>query len=136
MTWILKGHVSVASDVTTAGLISNANTQTRAALVAVLNAIVEPMVEDAAETIVPPIVYQVMADDPTIAAAAAAAAAAALASTLGASKCVHFESGVLIYDGPGGPLATHYLLPDDTGALVARSTLFPVPSASSPELIW
>lgn len=132
MTWILRGHVSVASDSTTAGLISSPNTQTRAALAAVL----EPMVEDAAETIVPPIVYQVMADDPTIAAGAAAAAANALAAILGAAKCVHFEAGVLIYDGPNGPLATHYLIPDDTGIPIARSTLFPVPSASSPELIW
>ena len=51
MTWILKGHISVASDVTTAGLISSPSTQTRAALAAVLNALVEPLVEDAAEAV-------------------------------------------------------------------------------------
>lgn len=51
-------------------------------------------------------------------------------------KCIHLESGVWVWDGPAAPAATHYLLPDDTGALVARSTPFPVPSASAPELTW
>jgi|GEM_PF-1448002 len=135
MTWILKGHISVASDVTTAGLISSPSTQTRAALAAVLNALVEPLVEDAAEVIVPPLVAQAMGADPAIAAAIAAGIDAALASTIGVRKSVHLESGELIYDPPGSALATHYLLPDHTGELVARPTLWPVP-ASTPELNW
>lgn len=59
-----------------------------------------------------------------------------LASEFGVSKCVHRESGVWVWDGPGNVAATHYLLPDDTGALVARPTLFPTPSAGAPELNW
>jgi len=136
MTWILKGHISVASDVTTAGLISSPVSLTRAALDAVLNALVPPLVEDYAEDIVPPIVYQVMGENPAIAAAAVAAVANALTTVMGASKCVHLESGVWVWDGPSGPLATHYLLPDDTGTLVARPTLFPRPSVSAPALEW
>lgn len=51
-------------------------------------------------------------------------------------KCVHLEAGVWVWDGPDAPAATHYLLPDDTGALIARPTPFPVPSATSPALDW
>lgn len=51
-------------------------------------------------------------------------------------KCVHLEAGKWVWDGPDGPLATHYLIPDETGALIARPTPFPTPSASSPELTW
>lgn len=51
-------------------------------------------------------------------------------------KCVHSESGVWVWDGPDAPAATHYLIPDDTGALIARVTAFPTPSATAPELTW
>lgn len=50
-------------------------------------------------------------------------------------KCVHLEAGVWVWDGPDAPAATHYLLPDDTGALVARPTPFPTPLAT-PALDW
>ncbi|WP_311878684.1 hypothetical protein [Microbacterium forte] len=51
-------------------------------------------------------------------------------------KCVHLEAGKWVWDGPAAPAATHYLIPDENAALVARATPFPTPSASAPELIW
>lgn len=51
-------------------------------------------------------------------------------------KSVHFEGGEMLYDGPGTTVATHYLIPDETGEPVARLTPFPTPSASAPELNW
>lgn len=81
-------------------------------------------------------VAEEISEDPTIIDAAEAAVTDALSTVLALSKCVHLEAGVWIWDGPNGPLATHYLFPDDTGALVARPTPFPVPSASAPELTW
>lgn len=135
MTWILKGHVSVASDSTTAGLISSPVTQTRAALISVMNGVIPPLVEDAAEVIVPPLVAQAISDDGSVAAAAAAAVNAALASTLGLAKSAHITAGELIYDPPGSAFGTHYLLPDHTGELVARPTVWPVPAAT-PVLNW
>lgn len=50
-------------------------------------------------------------------------------------KCVHLEAGKWVWDGPDAPAATHYVLPDDTGALVVRATPFPTPLAA-PALNW
>lgn len=50
-------------------------------------------------------------------------------------KCIHREAGKWVWDGPGSPAATHYLLPDHTGALVARATVWPAPTAT-PVLNW
>ena len=50
-------------------------------------------------------------------------------------KCIHLEAGKWVWDGPNGPLATHFLLPDHDGSLVARSAAWPTP-ASTPELNW
>ncbi|KQR43437.1 hypothetical protein ASF87_16740 [Microbacterium sp. Leaf161] len=77
-----------------------------------------------------------LAADPTIIAAMEAGAENAIATKLALAKCVHLESGKWVWDGPNGSLATHYLLPDHTGSLVARPTPFPVPSATSPALTW
>lgn len=47
-------------------------------------------------------------------------------------KAVRLEAGKWVWDLVG---ATHYLLPDETGALVARATPWPVPAAT-PSLDW
>lgn len=73
--------------------------------------------------------------DPTIIDAAEAAVSDALSTVLGLSKCVHLEAGKWVWDGPNGAAATHYLIPDHTGALVARATPFPTPDAT-PSLTW
>ncbi|WP_242085972.1 pyocin knob domain-containing protein [Microbacterium lacticum] len=53
-----------------------------------------------------------------------------------AVKCVHLEAGVWVWDGPNAPAATHYLIPDEHGVLIARTTPFPTPSAATPALDW
>lgn len=48
-------------------------------------------------------------------------------------KAVRLEAGKWVWDLAG---ATHYLLPDETGALVARATPWPVPNPITPSLDW
>lgn len=76
------------------------------------------------------------ASDPLFASLANAAVTAAITTKLGLAKCVHLEAGQWVWDGPNAPAATHYLIPDENAALVARATPFPTPSATAPELIW
>lgn len=52
-----------------------------------------------------------------------------------AVKCVHLDGGAWVWDGPAAAAATHYVLPDDTGALIVRPTPFPTPLAT-PALNW
>lgn len=115
-----RGVIRVATDVSMATVLSNPASQFRSDLIDLLEQVAAGII----------------ADSPTIIAAAEAAIANALTTKLALSKCVHLDAGIWVWDGPNGPLATHYLLPDDTGALIARATPFPVPSASSPELTW
>lgn len=58
-----------------------------------------------------------------------------LSSILSLSKSVHLEDGQWVWDGPNGPLATHYVLPDHAGDLIVRATPFPTPG-STPVLTW
>lgn len=81
-------------------------------------------------------VVEELAAHPTLVDAAEELIDDALASILALSKCMHLDAGVWVWDGPNGALATHYILPDHTGALVARATPFPTPSASTPGLDW
>ena len=90
---------------------------------------------DAVDERIELVAAEIIADDPTIVAAAEAAVDEALATTLALSKCVHFESGVPVYDGPGGVLATHHIFQDHTGEQVIRPTPFPVPLAT-PAFTW
>ena len=79
-------------------------------------------------------ITEILSSDPGVAAAAAAAVAAALASMdVMPKKCLRIESGQWVWDISSA--ATHYLIPDDTGALIARPTVWPVP-ASTPQLNW
>lgn len=91
---------------------------------------------DAVDERIELIAADIIADDPTIIAAAEAAVEAALATTLALSKCLHIEAGRWVYDGPNGPLATRYIIPNHDGRLVIRQYPFPTPSASAPELTW
>lgn len=118
--YVKRGVIRVATDLSMTVVLSNPSSLFRNALIDLLEQVAAGII----------------ADSPTIIAAAEAAIANALTTKLALSKSMHFESGTPVYDGPNGPLATHYLLPDHTGELVARATPFPVPSASSPELIW
>ena len=119
-TYVKRGVIRVATDVSMTTVLSNPSSQFRGALIDLLEQVAAGII----------------ANDPTIIAAAENAVADALTSKLALAKCVHLESGVWVWDGPNGTSATHYLFPDDTGALVARTTPFPVPSASAPELTW
>lgn len=47
-------------------------------------------------------------------------------------KCVRREAGAWVWVRAG---ATHYLIPDHTGALVVRPTPYPIPDAA-PSLTW
>ena len=46
---------------------------------------------------------------------------------------IRLEAGAWVWDLAG---ATNYLLPDETGALVARATPGPVPNPAKPEINW
>lgn len=116
MSLVKWGSLSAASDQTMEAVAKNSGSKFRVALNSIIQAIVTAT----------------LAASPTVVAAAAAAVAGALA----VKKCVHLEAGVWVWDGPDSPDATHYLIPDDTGALVARATPFPTPSASAPEMNW
>lgn len=50
-------------------------------------------------------------------------------------RCIRREAGKWVWVGPDAPTATHYLIPDHTGALVVRATPLPTPLAS-PALDW
>lgn len=114
------GELAYATDQSMATITNTPDTQFRSALEELLEAIA----------------VAIISGNPTLIAAAEAAVANALTTKLALSKCVHLDAGVWVWDGPNGASATHYLIPDDTGALIARATPFPVPSASAPELIW
>ncbi len=116
MVWIRKGYVSVASDTTTAALIRNTTSQTHAALRAMVGVVVADQLEEA---------------DPDFFREPAEAAVAAMAAELRPAKCAHREGGEWVRDDADGPLATHYLIPDHTGAYVARPTVWPVPAANA-----
>lgn len=116
MSLIFWGSLAAASDQTMETVAKTPSSKFRAALVAIIESIVTTL----------------LASSPTV----VAAAAAAVSSQLALKKCVHFEAGEVIYDGPGGAAATHYVLPDHNGELVVRATPFPVPSATSPAFDW
>lgn len=115
-----RGVIRVATDVSMTTVLSNPASQFRGALVDLLEQVAAGII----------------ADSPTIIAAAEAAIANALTTKLALSKCLHFESGVAVYDGPNGSLATHYVFFDHLGVPIIRPTPFPVPSASAPEFTW
>jgi len=114
------GEVAYATDQSMATITNNSSSRFRAALIELLELVAAG----------------VIADDSTVAAAASAAVENALAAgQYTPQKCIHLENGVWVWDGPSGLGATHYLIPDDTGVLVARPTVWPVP-ASTPVLNW
>lgn len=86
--------------------------------------------------LIEPVAAGIIADDPTVAAAAAAAANDAVLSVLALARWVRREGNAWVRDVPGGPNATHYTIPDHTGAYIVRATPFPVPSATALELNW
>lgn len=50
-------------------------------------------------------------------------------------KCVHFAAGRWFYDGPGSPLATHYIIRvDDRWRIVEKP--YPTPSTTRPAITW
>lgn len=63
---------------------------------------------------------------------AAAQATASDAKAKQAVKCVRLETGKWVWDLAG---ATHFVIPDHTGALIVRATAQPVPAAT-PALDW
>lgn len=119
MALIYWGEVDAASDITMAFTVNTIGTLTRQAII----------------DLITPIAAGIIADDPAIIEAAEAAVNEALSTILALSKCVHFESGIPVYDGPLGPLATHYIFPDHTGEQVIRPTPFPTPLAT-PAFTW
>lgn len=120
MAYTKRGTIRVATDTSMTAVLNNTSSQFRAELIDLL--------EDVAAGVI--------ADNPAIIAAAEAAVAAALANAeIRPRKCVHVEAGKWVWDGPDGLAATHYVLPDDTGALVVRPTVWPVPGAT-PEFTW
>lgn len=120
MALIYWGQVDAASDITMAAIVNQSGSRTRAAVVDLLALVAAG----------------VIADDPTVAAAAVAAVEDALAAgEYTPRKCIHREGGTWVWDGPSGLGATHYLLPDHTGAYVVRPTPFPIPLAT-PALNW
>lgn len=50
-------------------------------------------------------------------------------------KCVYLDGGKWVWDDPPRTLSTHYVIPDDTGALVVRPTVWPTPGVT-PVLDW
>lgn len=116
MSLIYWGSLTAASDSTMETVAKTPTSKFRAALLGIIT----------------PIVTNLIAASPTV----VAAAAAAVNSQLVLKKCVHLEAGEWVWDGPDGPDATHYLIPDHNGEYVTRSTPFPVPSASTPALDW
>ncbi len=89
-----------------------------------------------AEAIVRQLIAEALANGQTVQDAVANAVNGYLAGlNIAPQKSVHIENGKVIYDGPGGVLATHYLLPDENGQNVARPTAWPVPTAA-PALNW
>lgn len=117
--YVKRGVIRVATDVSMTTVLSNPTSQFRGALIDLL--------EDVAAGII--------ADNPTIIAAAEEAVDNALTSILALSKCVHFASGRWVWDGPNGPLATHYILRID-GRWRTAATPFPTPSPSRPAISW
>lgn len=116
MNLIPWGSVTAASDLTMETVVKTSTSKFRAALLAIIT----------------PIVTNLIASSPTVVDAAAAAVSAQLVL----KKCVHLEAGEWVWDGPDGDDATHYLIPDHNGEIVARETPFPVPSATPLTLNW
>ena len=113
------GVIAAAGDITMAMIVNNPSSQTRAAIV--------DLIQDVAA--------QIIASDPTIIQAADEAVAGALTSKLSLSKSVHKEGADWIWDPNGGAASTHYVLFDHAGAAVIRPTPFPTPAAT-PALNW
>ena len=119
MALIYWGEVDAASDMTMTTVTNTPSSSFRAALIDLLEEVAAG----------------VIADNPTIIAAAEAAVANALSSILALTKCIHFASGRWVWDGPNGPLATHYILRID-GRWRTTATPFPTPSPSRPAISW
>lgn len=92
--------------------------------------------QDATIELIAPVASEIISDNPTVIAGAVGAIDNAASTKLALAKCVHLEAGKWVWDGPNGASSTHYLIPDETGALIARATPFPFPSATAPELTW
>ena len=109
------GEIDAAADITTGLAISTPASKSQLA--------VDARVKPAAEA--------VLAGNPAVVAAAAAAVEAALAAAdVKPKKCVHLEGSIVVWDTPGATSATHYVLPDSTGALVVTSTVWPTPGST------
>lgn len=121
MTWILRGHISVASDSTTAALVANGNSQTHAAIINLIGPVAGEIIDN-----LDPSIFQEPAQD---------AIDAAFATTLALKKCTHLASGRWAWDGPSGPSATHYILRID-GRWRTVANPFPTPSATAPAISW
>lgn len=120
MALVPIGRVKFATDESMATITNTSGSAFRAALIALLELVAA----------------DVISDDPAIRAAVIAAIDEQLAAgEYVPRKCIHLESGVWVWDGPDGIAATHYLIPDDAGVLVARPTVWPVPGAT-PVLNW
>ena len=115
MALIFWGELDAATDSTMATAVDTLGSRTRDAVQA--------------------LVASLIAGEEVVADAAAAAVAAAILPVFGLAKCVHRDAGVWVWDGPAAPAATHYLIPDETGALIVRPTPFPTPLAT-PALDW
>jgi hypothetical protein len=118
-TYVKRGVIRVATDVSMTTVLSNPSSQFRGALIDLLEQVAAGII----------------ANDPTIIAAAEAAVANALATKLSLSKCVHLSGGRWVWDGPNGASATHYILRVD-GRWRTAATPFPTPSASRPAITW
>jgi hypothetical protein len=117
--YVKRGVIRVATDLSMTVVLSNPNSLFRNALIDLLELIA----------------VGIISGNPAIVAAAEAAIANAMTTKLALSKSVHLESGWLVWDGPNGQAATHYVLIDHNGWPVARATPFPVPTAT-PALNW
>ncbi|MDA4893041.1 hypothetical protein PFZ55_39885 [Streptomyces sp. MS2A] len=114
------GEMDFATDRSMAVITNTSDSEFRGALIGLLEVVAA----------------DVIANDPTIRDAVMAAIEEGLnAAEVKPLKCVHLEGGKWVYDGPDGLAATHYVLPDDTGALIVRPTVWPVPQ-STPAFNW
>ena len=118
-TYVKRGVIRVATDVSMTTVLSNPSSQFRGALIDLLEQVAAGII----------------ANDPTIIAAAEAQVTAALSSKLALTKCIHFASGRVVWDGPNGAAATHYVLRIDNRWRTAAFP-FPTPSPTRPAISY
>lgn len=119
MELIYWGELDAATDTTMAYTVNTPGTSTRDAIIALIT----------------PVAAGIIASNPTLIAAVEALLDDALTAKLSLTKSVYLDGGKWAWRVSGSPAATHYVLPDHTGAQIVRPTPFPTPAAT-PAFNW